>query len=135
MALDHDEDGVVIDRLYNFTTGYFCGVLLKESAMKRLAKLEAKFRLEAKRILLEEADNGNVFSSNWGLVYPEGKQTVYHYISKNHDVRSSDDVRSRIDISLFSKIEYKPLVFAANDYSNAKVVAEKYFETHSEKGE
>lgn len=109
-------------RLFNFTNSQYCGVFITEPVMKKLAKLEAKYLNEVRLLLNEEVDNGNVVYSDWGLCYPNGKQTTYYYSDK------SNDVKKRIRVAcLSSKIEHRPVVFIAEDYKDAKKRANEYF--------
>ena len=110
------------NRLFSFTNSQCCGVLVTEKVMKKIAKLEARYLNEVRLLLNEELDSGNVISSDWGLVYPEGKQTTYFYSDK------SSDMKNRIKAAcLSSKIEHRPVVFIADDYKDAQKQANEYF--------
>lgn len=109
-------------RLFNFTHSQYCGVLVTEKVMKKLAKLEANYLNEVRLLLTEELDGGNVISSNWGLVYPDGKQTTYYYSDK------SSDMKKRIEVAcLPSKIEQCPVVFIADNYKDVQKQANEHF--------
>lgn len=109
-------------RLFNFTNSQYCGVLVTEKVMKKLAKLEAKYLNEVKLLLSDELDNGEVISSDWGLVYPEGRQTTYYYSDKR------SDIKNRIKVAcLSSKIEHRPVVFIADGPEDAQKQANEYF--------
>ena len=110
-------------RLFDFTNSQYCGVLVTEQVMKRLVKLESKYLHEVRLVLNEELDNGAVFPSNWGLTYPEGVQTTYHYTSKN-----KDDAKRRIELATMqSKVVHQPIVFIASDDKAAQIQADEYY--------
>jgi hypothetical protein len=67
--------------LYDYTAGVYCGVLVTEKVMRKLATLQAK-HLEAVKRLLTDSE-GEVFPSMWTLHYPEGKQTTVRYIDSS----------------------------------------------------
>ena len=58
--------------LYDISCGHRCGVLVKESTMKKITKLQATYLEDVKRVLSSEAEKGNVFPSMWTLHYPDG---------------------------------------------------------------
>lgn len=64
--------------LYDYTAGVYCGVLVTERVMRKLAALQAQ-HLEAVRRLLHDSTD-EVFPSSWTLHHPEGKQTVVTFI-------------------------------------------------------
>ncbi len=109
-------------RLFSFSNSQYCGVLVTENVMKKIAKLEAKYLNDIRLLLSDEHDRGNVISSDWGIVYPEGKTTYFYYSDK------SSDVKQRIKVScLSSKIEHRPVVFIADNYEDAQKQANEYF--------
>ena len=75
--------------LYDFTAGVFCGVLVPERVMRKLAALQAEHIEKVRRILMDNKDD--LFTSAWTLYYPEGKQTTVRYIdtSDYHSVERS----------------------------------------------
>lgn len=109
--------------LYDYHAGAYCGVLITESVMRRLAKLQAKHLEDVKRVLADEADRGNVFPSMWTLHYPEGVQTTVRYIDK------SADVRQRIGTAVHAHAPlHSPLVFIAGSMDEAKAMADAHHE-------
>lgn len=110
--------------LYDYTAGVYCGVLVKEPVMRKLAGLQAKHLEEVKRLLTDEADRGNVFPSMWTLHHPGGKQTTVNFISKD------DDVYQRIkNATTGAQPRHIPLVFIASSMDEAEAMAdERYLE-------
>lgn len=109
--------------LYNYTAGALCGVLVKESVMKKLAKLQAKHLEDVKRVLRDGADNCEVFPSMWTLHYPGGKQTSVYYIDK------SSNVNDRIKNAIVSNPpRHHPVVFVASEMDEAKSMADARYE-------
>lgn len=110
--------------LYDYTAGVYCGVLVKEPVMRKLAGLQAKHLEEVKRLLTDEADRGNVFPSMWTLHHPGGEQTTVNFISKD------DDVYQRIkNATTGAQPRHIPVVFIASSMEEAKAMAD---ERHSE---
>lgn len=107
--------------LYNYSAGMYCGVLVTESVMKKLVRVQARHLHEVKQLLLNELERGNVFSSSWTLHYPSKKQTSVYYISP--DV----DTKERINNATFSHPpKHEPLVFIAESMDEAEKMADQY---------
>ena len=105
--------------LYDYTASAYCGVLVKESVMKKLVKLQMQHLDEVKRILSDGADSGDVFPSMWTLHYPKGEQTQVTFIDE------SSSVRDRIkDATHKNQPIARPLVFIANSRQEAKEMAD-----------
>lgn len=109
--------------LYDYTASSYCGVLVKESVMKKLAKLQAQHLYDVKRVLADGADKGDVFPSMWTLHYPQGKQETVSFID------TSIDVRERIKNATYKNQPIaRPLVFIAGSMQEAKQMADAMFE-------
>lgn len=109
--------------LYSYSAGFYCGVFMKESVMKKLAKLQAKHSDDVKRLLTDEADNGNVFPYGWTLHYPDGIQTTVHYIDQTGTAKKSIDAAVRTDVP-----KHHPLVFIAGSMGEAEIMADEYYQ-------
>lgn len=70
--------------LYDYTAGVYCGVLVTEEVMRKLAKLQHQ-HLEAVKRLLHDNQSA-VFPSMWTLHYPDGIQTRVHFIDTSASV-------------------------------------------------
>lgn len=104
--------------LYDYTGGCYRGVLIKESTMRKLAKLQARHLEDVKRLLANEADRGRVFPSMWTLHNPQGVQTTVKYID------TSADAAQRIAAATTSSPPtHCPLVFIAGSMGEAKTMA------------
>ncbi len=108
--------------LYHYAGSVNVGVLVKESTMKKLAKLEALHLENVKRLLQDEGDRGNVFPSMWTLHHPEGKQTVVNFIDESRDL--SDSIRCATNSG---NVQNKPLVFIASSMKEAEKMADNRF--------
>lgn len=104
--------------LFNYHAGAFCGVLVKERIMKKLASLQAKHLEEVQSLLADGVDKNEVFPYEWTLHYPKGKQTVIAFISTKTDVRQS--IKNAISSSPPERHE---LVFVADDMAEAQKMA------------
>ena len=108
--------------LYDFTAGAYCGVLVKNETMRKLAKLQVQHLDSVKRLLTDEAEKGNVFPSMWALHYPKGQQTKVTFIDQSTDV-----IESIKRASTMFKPKHEPLVFIASSMSEAVQMADSRF--------
>jgi len=105
--------------LYDYSAGVYCGVLVKERIMRKLAALQAKHLEDVKRVLSDAADNDEAFPSMWTLHYPEGKQTEVRFIE------SGDSMTRRIKAATTANPPIaRKLVFIADSMDEAKVAAD-----------
>lgn len=106
--------------LYDYTAGVYCGVLVTERVMRKLAALQAA-HLEAVKRLLHDSE-GEVFPSMWTLHYPEGKQTTVRFIDTGSTV--ADRIR-------YATVAAQPQacfpVFVASSMEQAKQMADARF--------
>ena len=106
------------EHLYDFSAGVYCGVLMTEQVMKKLAKLQAKYLEDTKRLLTTHKDE--LYHSSWSLYYPHGKQTVIKYISQNE----FNTIEDRIGYATMTHPpKHCPLVFIAKDTEEAEKMA------------
>lgn len=108
--------------LYSYTHGHYCGVLITEPVMKKLAKLQAAYLADVKRLLTDEAERDNVYPSMWTLHHPNGKQTHVSFIETEACV--FDRIKNA---TTADKPIHKPLVFVASDMQEAKYMADARF--------
>ncbi len=105
--------------LFDYSANVYCGVLITQKVLKKLAALQAEYLENVKSILSDGADAGDVFPSSWTLHYPEGKQTEVRYIDL------SEDVRKRIELAVNKDApRVQKLVFIAKSMDEAKRMAE-----------
>lgn len=111
-------------RWYNFNAGQFCGVMMPEHVMKKLAKLNAKYSDEVKRVL--EENKADLRSSNWTCV-GTNPQTTIQFVSKEGEQWNSIDNR----IKLFTAPEpvYVEKLYFVENYDEAKAIC---VELHAE---
>ena len=88
-----------LEKFFNMNAGGYNGVLLRENLAKKMMKLLYKQSQEIKELLVQNLDE--VETTNWTLVYPEGKQTAIYYIVEG------DDKMQRIKLfNREAKLEY-----------------------------
>ncbi len=105
--------------LYDYSAGVYCGVLVTEKVMRKLAGLQAKHLEDVKRLLCDEADRGNVHPSMWTLHYPDGEQTDVKYID------TSADLSGRIkNATIANPPIARQVVFVAGSMDEAKKMAD-----------
>lgn len=119
---------VVPEKLFDFTAGVYCGVLMPEHVMRKLAKIQAAYLQDVKRLL---TDNKNeLYPSSWTLHYPEGKQTPVRFTTQETE---HDSIESRIkNATIANKPVHYPLVFKASSMEEAEAMANAHYEaTHT----
>ena len=78
---------------YNMSFIGYSGVFLKESLMRKVAKLQYKQAQELKELLASNLDDLEV--ADWTLAYPNGEQRAVHFYDKN---TSDEDKIERIKV-------------------------------------
>lgn len=107
--------------LFNYSAGAYCGVLVEEHVMKKLAKLQAKQLDEVKQLL--HANRDSIYPSGWTLHYPNGNQTTVRFIDEREDVdRRISHATTSNPPRFISK------VFIASSMNEAKDMADADFE-------
>lgn len=103
--------------LYDYTAGVFCGVLVTEPVMRKLAALQAEHMEKVKRLLADNPDG--VFPSAWTLHHPDGKQTAVRYIDETRTLAKAikSAVHGRQPEACFP-------VFIASSMAEAKAMAD-----------
>lgn len=69
---------------FKVNNGNYCGVVMPEHIMKKLAKLYAKHNDEVKDLLTQFKDE--IYAHEWALAYPNGKQEVVTFNSEFYSV-------------------------------------------------
>ena len=80
---------------FNVNNGAYCGVVMPEHVMKKLAKLYAKHNDEGKDLLTRYKDE--MYPYEWALAYPNGEQRVVVY---NATYLSTEERIERYDENL-----------------------------------
>ena len=112
-----------LEKFFDVNMGGYSGVLVREDAAKKLAKILYKQNQEIKEFLVANIDALEV--SDWTLAYPNGKQTSVTFYDPS---KTKDDKMDRINLINKDKImSYKPNVFLAKNMKDAE---EKYMEWH-----
>lgn len=114
--------------LFDYTAGAYCGVLMKENVMRKLAALQQRHLEEVKHVLSDGADRGEVFASLWTLHYPDGVQTEVRYVDTSTNVY---DAIKRGTIA--AKPRPIPLCFIAGSMQEAAKMADaRHYSTTKE---
>lgn len=103
--------------LFDYTAGVFCGVLVTEPVMRKLAKLQAEHLEQVTRLLCDS--EGGVFPSMWTLHHPDGKQTSVHFIDTSRTV--AEAVKNAVHTA--RPIPRFP-VFVASSMDSARAMAD-----------
>lgn len=69
---------------FNVDNGAYCGVVMPENVMKKLAKLYTKHNDEVKDLLTQHKDE--IYPYEWTLAYPNGEQNIVEFNSASMSV-------------------------------------------------
>lgn len=69
---------------FNVNNGAYCGIVMPEHVMKKLAKLYVKHNDEVKDLLIQHKDE--IYPYEWTLAYPNGEQKVVAFNSAYESV-------------------------------------------------
>lgn len=69
---------------FNVNNGAYCGIVMPEHVMKKLAKLYVKHNYEVKDLLTQHKDE--IYPYEWTLAYPNGEQKIVAFNSANSSV-------------------------------------------------
>lgn len=117
---------IVAEKLFDFTAGVHCGVLVPEHVMRKLAKLQTAHLEAVKRVLMENKDE--LYPSMWTLHYPEGKQTTVRFADLSPWRSIEDSIKSAV---VSAAPVHCPLVFKAKSMEEAAAMADAHHEaTH-----
>lgn len=112
---------LINEKLYDYTAGVYCGVLVPEHVMKKLAKLQAKHLEEVKKVLTEYKEE--LYPSMWTLYHPNGEQTVVRYVVKE-PFNIEENIRNAV---VGRHPTYIKTVYSATSRKDAKRQAEERF--------
>lgn len=130
------EERRVNERLYDFAAGCYCGVLMPEKVMKKIAKLNAKFSNEIRKILQDHEEI--IHPSNWTLANEMDGDNIKTQVSIRYFLDDSEEDSLKRRIALFQppKPEYYKDVFRVKNREEAKQIAEEVLqETIEERSE
>ena len=123
VAKDEMQYNKVIERLYDFSAGMCCGVLMPEHVMKKLTKLNAKYSEEIRRVLTDSKDE--LYVSDWTLANKKSgekieKQLTIKYVIKGEQ---KEDIVRRISLFTAPKPIYVPDVYIVETHNEASEIA------------
>ncbi|KRF62876.1 hypothetical protein AO825_08425 [Pectobacterium brasiliense] len=117
---------IVTEKLFDFSAGAYCGVLMPEHVMKKLAKLQNKHLEDVKRILTE--NKNDLYVSGWTLHHPKGVQKAVYFA----DTSGAFSVEDRIRLATVKNQPiHRPLVFKAKSMDDAESMANAHFNNTS----
>lgn len=117
---------IAAEKLFDFTAGVNCGVLVPEHVMRKLAKLQAAHLEAVKRVLMESKDE--LYPSMWTLHHPEGKQTTVRFADMAPWRNIEESIKNAV---IYSPPVHCPLVFKAKSMEEAEAMADAHYEaTH-----
>lgn len=106
--------------LFDYNTGCYCGVLVTERVMKKLAKLQHEHSEKVKRLLMDNKED--VFPSMWTLCNANGKQETVRYIDKSRSLEDAVNAAQRGD-----KPRPSYPTFIASSMEEAKAMGDTYY--------
>ena len=115
-------------RLYDFSAGIYCGVFIPEKVMKKIAKLNAKYVNEVRKVL---DDNKNeLYPQEWTLANRMDGADIKKQVIVRYTLTSSTqkDVEKRIALFKAPLPHYEPEVFMVDSHKEAQEIAEKKLE-------
>ena len=126
--MENSKYEIVPEKLFDFTAGVYCGVLMPEHVMKKLAKLQAAYLHDVKRLLISHKNE--LHESNWTLHYPEGKQAQVRFTTPETELET---IEHRINhATITNKPVHYPVVFMASSMAEAEAMADAHYEaTHT----
>ena len=113
------------EHLYDYSAGIYNGVLVPEKVMKKLVKLNTKYKEEIKKLL--KANENIIYPSHWTMAYTEddnGKITHSKKIKYVEEGYSPEEIVDRITLFRTDKPEYIKNVYLVKDRDEATAIAE-----------
>ena len=122
-------------RLYDYPAGAACGVLMPTKVMKKIAKLNAKYKDEIRKILNDHKDE--LYSSHWTMAVVKENGEIKHSKTIRYVLEDNQyELEHRISLFRPDKPVYQKDVYVVRDHEEALRVAEALLsEELEEKGE
>ena len=111
--------------LFDYSAGCYCGVLVTERIMKKLAKLQHEHSEAVKRLFMDNRDD--VFPSMWTLSKASGTQETVRYIDTTATLEQRIASATRCD----SPRACYP-VFIAGSMQEAEAMGDEYYTSKAE---
>lgn len=115
-------------RLYNYPAGPYCGVLVPEEVMRKIAKYNLNYASGIRKILNEYKDE--LYVSNWTSATKWSGNKIVARVTVTYTEESATEEKLDQRISLFSEAlaalpAYVPEVFLVNSRDEATRIAEE----------
>jgi hypothetical protein len=110
-------------RMYDFSAGLYCGVMMPESVMKKLTKLNAVYALEIRKVLTDHKHE--LYSSHWTLANKKDGEKIVKQVTIHYAMKKDNDVEDRISLFTAPKPIYHKDFYIVESYEEAKEIAEE----------
>ena len=109
-------------RLYNYSAGGYCGVLMPENVMKKLAKLNHEYSSEVKKVLHDHKQE--LHTAHWTCANHRVDGEIKKQIIVHFTIANNDELDRRISLFKASQPEYIKTVYMVGKYEEAYEIAE-----------
>lgn len=106
---------------YDFAAGSYCGVIMPEHVMRKLARLQADYTAEVQRLLTRHADE--LFASDWTLANKMDGERIEKQVTIRF-IQPDGDVCGRIKLFRPQQPTHLPRVYVVAHRESAKAIAE-----------
>lgn len=113
------------EHLYDYSAGIYSGVFVPEKVMKKLVKLNTKYKEELRKLL--KANEDIIYPSHWTMAHTEddnGEITHSKTIEYVEEDYSPEEIIDRITLFRADKPKYIKDVYLVKDRDEAKKIAE-----------
>lgn len=107
-------------RMYDYNAGGYCGVIMPEHVMKKIAKINCKYQTEVRKIL--EENKGDLLASDWTLANEKDGDKIKKQITIKYAI-AGEDVSSRIALFKAERPIYIEEFFIVESREEADLIA------------
>ena len=116
------ENHLLNKRMYDYNAGGHCGVVMPESVMKKLAKLNYEYSNEVKKIL--EENKGSLYVSDWTLANLMDGEKIKKQVTIRYAILG-EDVDHRISLYKANSPTYIKEFYLVKNREEAKEISEE----------
>ena len=109
-------------RLYNYSAGGYCGVLMPENVMKKLAKLNHEYSSEVKKVLSDHKQE--LYAAHWTCANHKVDDVIKKQVIVHFTMADEDEVNRRISLFKADQPEYIKDVYMVGERDEAYEIAE-----------
>lgn len=114
-------------RMFDYSAGGYCGVVMPEHVMKRLAKLNHKYSSEVRKIL--HAHKDELYVSDWALANDMDGDEIKMQVVIRYSIPNGDDlsesVERRIELFQAAQPNYIEEFFLCDSRDEAREIAKE----------